>query len=186
MSQVEYRALMGAAVAVNYWGELLTWRLLDGLLERPEVEPWRALLEGQRDDEIRHTAQTRALLVGWGQDPEGSGAVTDFTFHDVFMDFAGRDALSAMACVGENEALSARHFSQLSRIARTAGDPEVVALYREIMADEVSHSRAILAALPQTPAVAAARQEARERMEAALSEPYLRLYLRYPPPGRRR
>jgi len=182
----QYRELMGAVVAVNYWGEVLAGDLLGEVLTHEDAAPWRAMLEAQRDDELRHAEQTRALLVRWGQDPLEGGAVTDFTFHDIFREFAARGVVPGLACVGENEGLSSQHFAQITRIARHVGDPEVVDLYRTILKDEVRHSQSLLAALPDNPENTATREEARERMEATMSEPYLRLYVCYPPPGRRR
>ena len=186
MSDPRYRALMSDVLAVNYWGEVLTLELLARALAAGPPDPWRAMMSRQLLDETRHANLTRRLLLDRGVEPR-LGERGDFTFHGVFMDYGRRGLTEALACVGENERLSARHFGQLVRIAQEAGDGEVVSLYREILVDEITHSQNILAALPaDVPAVTAAREDARGRMERAFSEPYLRLYALHPPPRRRR
>lgn len=181
-----YRALMGEVLCVNYWGEVLAEELLAALLPLEGLAPWRELLAAQREDEARHAAQTRALLLGWGRDPLAGGRVEDFTFFETFRDFRGRGALPALCCLCENELLSARHFAGLCRVARRAGDPEVEGLYRQIVEDESRHGRSLGEALPDRPELLEARREARERMEAVISTPYLRLMVAYPPARRTR
>ena len=172
---------MNAVLAVNYYGEVLTLELLARLLASPASAPYRSLLSRQLVDETRHAHAVRALLQSRGRDPVQDDGEVDFTFHQVFQDFGRGSVEEALACVAENERLSARSFSQILRIADDVGDSAVQSLYREILADEINHSNGLMAILPDDPAVLAARKDARTRMERGVSQRYLALYAAHHP-----
>jgi demethoxyubiquinone hydroxylase (CLK1/Coq7/Cat5 family) len=176
-----YLQRMNAVLAVNYYGEVLTLELLARLLASPESRPYRSLLGRQLMDETRHAHAVRALLLSRGRDPVRDDSETDFTFHQVFLDYGRGSVQEAMACIAENERLSARHFSQILRIAEAVGDTELSSLYREILADEINHSNGLMAVLTTEPAVVAVRKSARTRMERGISGRYLALYAAHHP-----
>ncbi len=177
----DYLQRMNDVLAVNYYGEVLTLELLAKLLASAASAPFRTLLSRQLLDETRHAHAIRALLRQRGRDPVVDDRETDFTFHQVFLDHGRGSVEEALACVAENERLSARNFSQILCIADAVGDKAVGSLYREILADEIRHSNGLMAVLPDEPSVRAARQDARIRMERALSERYLALYAAHHP-----
>ncbi len=176
-----YRQRMNDVLAVNFYGEVLTLELLARLLSSPVAPRYRTLLTRQLLDETRHAHAIRALLRTRGRDPVHDDGETDFTFHRVFHDYGRGSVEEALACVAENERLSSRNFSQILKIAEAADDGEVVSLYREILADEINHSSALMAVLPDDPAVLAARADARGRMERAFSPRYLALFAAHHP-----
>jgi len=176
-----YLQRMNDVLAVNYYGEVLTLELLARLLASPLAARHRTLLTRQLLDENRHAHAVRALLRSRGRDPVVDDRETDFTFHGVFQDFGQGSVEEALACVAENERLSSRNFSQILRIADAVDDPQVRSLYREILADEINHSNALMAVLPDDPAVIEARRDARTRMERSMSPRYLALYAAHHP-----
>ncbi len=167
---------MNDVLAVNYFGEVLALELLARVLSTREAAPYRTLLGRQVVDEARHASAVRSLLRSRGRDPLRDDAETDFTYHRVFADHGQGSVEEALACVAENERLSARNFGQLLRIADGVGDSEVASLYREILVDEINHSTGLIAALPDEPAVRAVRRDARLRMERTYSRAYLALF----------
>lgn len=181
VSDPAYLQRMNDVLAVNYYGEVLTLELLARLLSSPLAPRYRTLLTRQLLDEARHAHAVRALLQARGRDPVRDDGETDFTFHQIFHDFGRGSVEEALACVAENERLSSRNFSQILRIVDAVDDAPVRSLYREILADEINHSNALMAVLPDDPAVMAARQDARTRMERTMSPRYLALYAAHHP-----
>ncbi|MCA9729591.1 MAG: ferritin-like domain-containing protein [Candidatus Eisenbacteria bacterium] len=172
-----YLRLTSDVLAVNYYGEVLTIELISDLLARSEYRRYRGILSRQLLDETRHANITRALLRERDRDPLVHDARSDFTYHALFEEFARRGGDAVLAFLGENETISSRNFSQLIRIADRHHDDELVALYSEILNDEVTHANTILGALPpHDPMVEAVRREARQRMARTLNMRYLRLW----------
>ncbi len=181
MDDSAYLQRMNDVLAVNFYGEVLTLELLARLLSSPLAPRYRSLLTRQLLDETRHAHAIRALLQSRGRDPVREDGETAFTFHEVFQSFGRGSVEEALACVAENERISSRNFSQILRIAEAEGDGALHSLYREILADEINHSNALMAVLPDDPAVLAARKDARARMERSMSPRYLALYAAHHP-----
>ena len=178
--EAAYIDLMNQVLSVNYYGEVLTVELLAHSMASPSGYRYRSLLARQLVDETRHANMTRALLLDRGFDPLREDQRTEFTFHELFGTYGGRDEVT-LAFLGENERLSSRNFSRLVRIARANEDAPVAKLYSEILNDEVNHAANLFEVLPSgSELIAQTRDEARRAMAKRLNFRYLRLFTAYP------
>jgi hypothetical protein len=179
----KYVELMNRVLGLNYYGEVFAIDLLARVLARDDGYAHRELLARQLLDETRHANLIRALLRSRGRDPLLADRRADFTYHRIFADFARRGSGHILALLGENESLSSRTFSQILRIARASGDAETASLYEEILNDEALHCRSLLRLVPDADdELRAARDEARSRMQEAISLRYVALFAAFPPP----
>jgi hypothetical protein len=175
-----YIQLTNDVLAVNYWGELLTVELLSGLLERDLSAERQALVARQLMDETRHANITRSFLQERGRDPIRDDSVLDFTYHRLFRDYAARSVEDVLTFLGSNERSSSRNFSALVKVGMAACDEALVALYSEILNDEVTHAHNIFASLPDTAEVKALADQAQTAMRSTFNRRYGKLVLAYP------
>jgi hypothetical protein len=175
-----YLEAVSRVLLVNYYGEILTLEILSRLARDTKNAAYQRLLATHVPDEVRHAERTKALLLQRGVDPQRDGSPTEFTYHQLFTELGRGEPGAVLALLGENEALSAAHFGELLRIGRAQGDAGLVALYEEIRADELAHSRSIFQVLPKDDAaIAQARQRARQGLAACVNRHYATLLANY-------
>jgi hypothetical protein len=180
-----YIQLVNDVLAVNYWGELLTVELLASLYRRDSTRGFRPLIARQLMDETRHANLTRALLLERGRDPVREDGVSEFTYHELFREWSKRSVDEALIFLGSNERSSSRNFSSLIKVGLTAGDEQLVAIYSEILNDEVKHAANIFDRIPDTPEAKAVLEKANGAMKAAFNLRYVNLLAAYPEAFRR-
>ena len=176
----DYVRLTNDVLAVNYWGELLTVELLSGLLKRDVLPSYQTLIARQLMDETRHANVTRAFLRERGRDPAVDDSVAEFTYRHLFLEWSKRSPEDVLVFLGSNERSSSRNFSSLIRVGQTNADEQLIAIYSEILNDEVNHSHNIFEALPKTPEVELLSEQAAAAMRAAFNKRYGRLVMAYP------
>ena len=182
MSQLDqtYVELTNDVLAVNYWGELLTVELLSGLLRRDLPAELSRLVSRQLMDETRHANITRAFLIQRDRDPIRDDGVVEFTYHNLFLQWAERSLEETLAFLGSNERSSSRNFGSLIRVGKAANDMPMVAIYSEILNDEASHAHNIFEILKGAPGVEEWSALAHQQMNASFNLRYAKLVMAYP------